>query len=142
MDARRTHSATLDSAALAGFRSGQTGRTVNPLAQPSQVRILLPPLSFWSRFYPRPDMESDLDVASEDLEQAAPARMDRSSWFRVAANRLDSQPALLAAANWLRARLPGDERFGDPLSTAGTAPVEVVARGVASLRPEQRDSLI
>jgi hypothetical protein len=27
----------------AGFRSGQTGRTVNPLAQPSQVRILPPP---------------------------------------------------------------------------------------------------
>ncbi|MEA2298452.1 MAG: endonuclease [Solirubrobacteraceae bacterium] len=31
------------SPASAGFRSGQTGRTVNPLAQPSQVRILPPP---------------------------------------------------------------------------------------------------
>jgi hypothetical protein len=28
---------------LAGFPSGQRGRTVNPLAQPSKVRILLPP---------------------------------------------------------------------------------------------------
>src|SRR4029079_10722995 len=27
-----------------GFPSGQRGRAVNPLAQPSQVRILLPPL--------------------------------------------------------------------------------------------------
>src|SRR3954469_318912 len=29
-----------------GFPSGQRGRAVNPLAQPSQVRILLPPLHF------------------------------------------------------------------------------------------------
>jgi len=28
-----------------GFPSGQRGRAVNPLAQPSQVRILPPPLS-------------------------------------------------------------------------------------------------
>src|SRR5262249_12662894 len=35
----------LNSHAPAGFPSGQRGRTVNPLAQPSQVRILLPPFS-------------------------------------------------------------------------------------------------
>ena len=29
--------------ALVGFPSGQRGRAVNPLAQPSQVRILPPP---------------------------------------------------------------------------------------------------
>ena len=32
----------------AGFPSGQRGRAVNPLAQPSQVRILPPPLPSWS----------------------------------------------------------------------------------------------
>ncbi len=30
--------------AWGGYRSGQTGQTVNLLAQPSQVRILHPPL--------------------------------------------------------------------------------------------------
>ncbi len=30
---------------------------------------------------------------------------------------------------------PGDEKFGDPLSTAGQAPVEVIARGVSALQP-------
>ena len=35
--------------AWGGYRSGQTGQTVNLLALPSQVRILLPPLflSYW-----------------------------------------------------------------------------------------------
>ena len=32
--------------AWGGYRSGQTGQTVNLLAQPSQVRILHPPLFF------------------------------------------------------------------------------------------------
>jgi adenylate cyclase len=86
-------------------------------------------------------MESDLDVASEKRDDAALDRAERISRLRGAAKRIDSQPGLLAAANWLRARLPGDERFGDPLSTAGTAPVEVVARGVSSLRPEERESV-
>jgi len=86
-------------------------------------------------------MKSDLDVASEKREDAARDRAERISRLRGAAKRIDSQPSLLAAANWLRARLPGDERFGDPLSTAGSAPVEVVARGVSSLRPEERESV-
>ena len=37
----------------------------------------------------------------------------------------------------LRRRLPGDERFGDPLSTAGETPASIVARGVAALYPER-----
>ncbi len=50
---------------------------------------------------------------------------------------LDTQPRLLAIARRLRQRLPGDERLGDPLSTAGRAPVEVIARGVSALQPER-----
>ena len=38
-------------------------------------------------------------------------------------------------ARRFRRRLPGDEKFGDPLSTAGRAPVEVIARGVSALQP-------
>jgi adenylate cyclase len=61
----------------------------------------------------------------------------RASRLRAFLLRVDSQPGLLAAARRLRRRLPGDEKFGDPLSTAGVAPVEVVARGVSTLAPER-----
>ena len=49
--------------------------------------------------------------------------------------RADSHPTALRAARWLRSRLPGDDRFGDPLSTAGHAPVEVLGREVSALEP-------
>ena len=55
--------------------------------------------------------------------------------------RADTKPGLLTFARRLRSRLPGDERFGDPLSTAGEAPVQVIARGVSALQPE-RDSVV
>jgi adenylate cyclase len=54
---------------------------------------------------------------------------------------MDTKPGLLAFARRLRGRLPGDERFGDPLSTAGEAPVQVIGRGVSALQPE-RDSVV
>ena len=41
----RIRRSTLDSAALAGFPSGQRGCAVNAVALPSQVRILVPPLA-------------------------------------------------------------------------------------------------
>jgi adenylate cyclase len=66
---------------------------------------------------------------------------ERASRLKSTAARLDSQPGLLAAARRLRRRLPGDEKFGDPLSTAGESPVEVVARGVSALQPE-RESFV
>jgi adenylate cyclase len=65
----------------------------------------------------------------------------RSARLRRLASQVDSQPALLTAAERLRRRLPGDERFGDPLSTAGAEPVEVVARGMSSLQ-SRRKSLV
>ena len=58
--------------------------------------------------------------------------------LRRLAVRFDTQPALLTAADRLRHRLPGDERFGDPLSIAGGQPVEVVARGVSAFRPGRK----
>ncbi len=66
---------------------------------------------------------------------------DRVARLRAAAERLDTQPALLAATRRLRRQLPGDERFGDGLSTAGAAPVEVLARSVSALAP-RRDSIL
>jgi adenylate cyclase len=60
---------------------------------------------------------------------------ERADRVRTAAVRADSHPAAVRAARWLRARLPGDERFGDPLSTAGRAPVEVLGREMSALEP-------
>ncbi len=76
------------------------------------------------------------------IEQAAQDETERVSRLRQAVVRIDSQPALLAAIRRLRQRLPGDERFGDPLSTAGLTPVEVVARGVSAMAPPERESLL
>jgi adenylate cyclase len=70
------------------------------------------------------------DTAQEDDESA-----DRLARLRGAVGRIDSEPSLISAARRFRQRLPGDEKFGDPLSTAGRAPVEVIARGVSALQP-------
>jgi adenylate cyclase len=57
--------------------------------------------------------------------------------LREAAVGVDSHPWLLAVARRLRRTMPGDERFGDPLSTAGDRAVHVVAREVSSLQPDR-----
>jgi adenylate cyclase len=54
---------------------------------------------------------------------------------RARAKKVDSAPSLVAAIDMLRERLPGDPQFGDPLSTAGKRPVEVIAREASSLQP-------
>jgi adenylate cyclase len=83
-------------------------------------------------------MDTDQDRLREGIQARADGieeRSDRISRLRAAVMRLDSEPALLSAARRIRRRLPGDERFGDPLSTSGRAPVEVIARGVSALPP-------
>lgn len=92
-------------------------------------------------FYPRASMASNQQMASEEVEQAARDGAARISRLRRAANKLDTSPALLSAARRVRQRLPGDARFGDPLSTAGSTPVEVVARSVSALSPERESVL-
>ena len=68
---------------------------------------------------------------SDKLERRAEAT--RLARARAAFGRLDTQPALLSAAERLRRRLPGDDRFGDPLSTAGDGAADVVGRQVREL---------
>ncbi len=94
------------------------------------------------------DAQTKLDGVIDGNDQERQERAEvvedggpRTSRLRNVALDLDTQPALLAAARRLRRRLPGDERFGDPLSTAGIRPVELVARGVSALQPE-RPSLL
>lgn len=80
--------------------------------------------------------ERELREAIDDLAPEPGVDAERVARLRRAAARLDTQPVLLAAARRMRRRLPGDEKFGDPLSTAGQTPVQVIARSVSSLRPE------
>jgi adenylate cyclase len=89
-------------------------------------------------------METDAHHPATDEHELPIGELDDATppaGLRAAAVRLDTQPGLLAAARRLRRRLPGDEQFGDPLSTTGVRPAQVVARGVSSLRPE-RESLV
>ena len=56
---------------------------------------------------------------------------------RAAARRFNQSPALLTAAKLVRELLPGDSRFGDPLSTAGRAQPEVAGKRLAELTAER-----
>lgn len=85
---------------------------------------------------PEPSEAPDDQVVETEFKSE-----DRSARLRRLAVEVDSQPSLLTAAQRLRRRLPGDEKFGDPMSTAGAQPVEVVARRVSALQPERKSVL-
>ncbi len=53
------------------------------------------------------------------------------------ARRLNRHPRLIEAAQGLRELLPGDSRFGDPLSTAGSEQAQLVARRLTALTAER-----
>ena len=61
----------------------------------------------------------------------------RGGRARAAARKLNQSPALLTAAKLVRELLPGDSRFGDPLSTAGRAQPEMVGKRLAELTAER-----
>jgi adenylate cyclase len=86
-------------------------------------------------------MGSDEGQDDGPIQGSAEGGRDRLAALRRAAMRVDGGAGLLAAARGLRRRLPGDERFGDPLSTAGDAPVQLIGRSVSALRPE-RESVV
>lgn len=50
---------------------------------------------------------------------------------------VDADPRLVEAARRARWRLPGDERYGDPLSTAGDRPAHLLGQRVATLNGER-----
>src|SRR4051812_39920562 len=78
------------------------------------------------------------DSAPEAREQAARQRMRQ---LRETAARFDSSPGLVSAIGRLRRRIPGDEHFGDRLSTSGRTPVDLLARGVSALEPPRPSAL-
>jgi adenylate cyclase len=56
-----------------------------------------------------------------------------------ALRRLDSREALVALARAGRRRLPGDDRYGDPLSLSGDEAPQLIGRGISAMT-EQRPS--
>ena len=74
-------------------------------------------------------------LALELPDPAEPAK--RLQNLRRAAKDLNARPELVSAVSRLRSRLPGDERFGDRLSTTGTEPASRVARGVTAFQPDR-----
>jgi adenylate cyclase len=71
----------------------------------------------------------------QGMPDEKPKLSDRWGRFREAAARADASPALVRMLERLRRQLPGDEQFGDELSTAGKEPAQRVARRVSSLEP-------
>lgn len=55
----------------------------------------------------------------------------------ASARRLNQSPKLLSAAKLAREALPGDSRFGDPLSTAGEEQPQLVGRQLSKLTAER-----
>jgi adenylate cyclase len=53
------------------------------------------------------------------------------------ARRLDRHPWLLKGTAALRARLPGDHEYGDPLSVAGDEPAQMLGRRLAALTAQR-----
>ena len=88
-----------------------------------------------------PDESEPSDSSDDEVVDSETETDDRAATLRRFAIQVDSQPALLTAAQRLRRRLPGDEQFGDPMSTAGPQPVEVVARRVSAMQPERKSVL-
>jgi len=76
---------------------------------------------------------------SDDDDRPLPARVPPSptppSKMRENLARLDRTPALIRAVERLRRRLPGDERFGDPMSREDRTAAALVAREVAAMDP-------
>jgi adenylate cyclase len=71
-------------------------------------------------------------------DQGSPGRMRRAgSRVAGAARRFEGNPRLVTAAKLAREFLPGDSRFGDPLSTAGREQPHVVGRRLSELTAQR-----
>ena len=66
--------------------------------------------------------------------QPAPRRRERVA---AALRRLDSNSRALRATRQARVRMPGDERYGDPLSLGGDEPAQLLGQRIAMLRTER-----
>jgi class 3 adenylate cyclase len=79
------------------------------------------------------------DAQSAGEQGARPPGRARRAGARVkaAARRFEQSPKLVIATKLARELLPGDSRFGDPLSTAGGEQPQVVGRRLAELTADR-----
>jgi adenylate cyclase len=77
-------------------------------------------------------------VGERERDQETPGRLRRiGARAAGAAGRLDRHPKALTAAKLARELLPGDSRYGDPLSTAGGSQAGTVGRRLSELTAER-----
>jgi adenylate cyclase len=55
--------------------------------------------------------------------------------------RFDERESIVRAARWVRSRLPGDHRLGDPLSVAGSGPPQLIGQRLAALTADRPSAL-
>lgn len=65
----------------------------------------------------------------------------RSRRALEALRRVDGHPLLLGVARALRRRLPGDFDYGDPLSTAGSEPPQLIGQRLATITADRPSAL-
>ena len=82
-----------------------------------------------------------MDEEATERAQREDAARGRLARLREAAVRMDSHPSVVDAVGKLRRRVPGDQRFGDRLSTSDGSPASLVARGVSALEPDRPSAI-
>jgi adenylate cyclase len=76
-------------------------------------------------------------MADRSDDTSEEARGKRRAKMAAGAKKLNQNPALLTAAKLVRQLLPGDSKFGDPLSTAGKKQAEIAGRRLSELTAER-----
>jgi adenylate cyclase len=66
---------------------------------------------------------------------------ERPTRLRQRVRRADSKPQLVATARFIRQLLPGDERYGDALSTTGGSAQDRIGRLVSEAQPDRPSAL-
>jgi adenylate cyclase len=72
-----------------------------------------------------------------DSSSELPGPPRKPGKLRERARRTDSKPQLVEAARFLRQLLPGDDRYGDALSTGGSNVPQRIGRLVSEVHPQR-----
>lgn len=86
-------------------------------------------------------MSDDSDSGGERPSGSEPVPTEKPERLGERARRADSRPRLVATAKFIRQLLPGDDRYGDSLSTADTRVPEKIGRLVFEAEPERPSAL-
>ena len=79
----------------------------------------------------------EVEPQGQDPNDSEMDGADRTRRLRETARRADSRPQLVATARFIRRLLPGDDHYGDALSTSGKRIPERVGRLVSDAQPDR-----